>query len=338
MTTRNLLPIHWCAMLILLSPPASHVSAGEPAEAWLEAFQRGDASTLPAYTLAVSLEEPANLFLGQGNAVWSCRITRGPAGLAALCEPEQLPEPVYHPPGTYDCRAMDYDDDGRLAVGMTARWVTLTTGKTNETYDEDRVFYVSPQGVVVTAGVYRTLDRCPPDDKGRCSWSYTALLRIWRALGHGFAFGLTEVEGDVSDSGNMNRARIRGSGWGGPPTGVWRMGVEQRPTRLVREATFLRNVDGHPLYKVTTHGARRFGDIILAEEGSFHSLLGGGEAIERCVVLKDFEARFDEKLFRQVKETLEQAQTDETVKVRDYTSGTPTPPPVTIHPQPPGSD
>jgi hypothetical protein len=197
---------------------------------------------------------------------------------------------------------------------MRARWVTLRTAKTNETYEEHRVFYVNPQGVVGHAGVYRTLNRYPPDDDGRCSWSFTTLRRIWWALGHGFASDLIRVEGDVSDSGKMNRMRIRGS------FGGWQMAVEKPPTRLVREATFIRDVDGHPLYQVTTHGARQFGDVTLAEGGSARSLFGVGyEPLERRVVLQDFQARFDDQLFAEVKRTLASLEGQD-VEVVDYRS------------------
>lgn len=339
MTRRNSFPIYWCALLIVLSSTALWVSAGEPRPTWLEDLRRRDASTLPAYTLRVTLEEPANfIFRDQGNSVKTCTITEGPVGLAAWCQADKLPKPVYHPPGTFNTQGMDYDDHGRLGVGMRARWITLRTAKTNETYEENRVFYVSPQGVVVDAGVSRRLDRCPPDDKGRCSWTFTTLRRIWWALGHGFASDLIKVEGDVSDSGNVNRARIRGSLFGFPG-GRWEMDVEKPPTKLVRQATFIRDVDGQPLHQVTTHGARHFGDVVLADGGSFRSLLGDGyEGIERRVVLKEFEPRFDEELFRQVKETLERVRADDTVKVVDYPRGPPTPPPVATHPPAPDSD
>lgn len=320
MKTDNSLPVHWRAIFIMLSLPALRVSAGEPAQAWLEDFQRGDASRIPAYTLRVTLEEPANFMLrDQGNTVWTCTITQGPNGFAASCQAHKLPKPVYHAPGTFSYRGMDYDGEGNLVIWMKTKWVTLRNKVANETYAEQQSFFVNPQGVVVRSGVNRRLDRCPPEDQGRCSWSFTTLRRIWWALGHGLASDLIKVEGDISDSGKMNRARIRGTVFGFPG-GVWQMAVEKPPTKLVREATFIRDVDGQLLYKVTTHGARQFGDVTLAEGGSFFSLFGDGfEALERRVVLQDFQARFDDQLFAEVKRTLESLE-GQNVAVVDYRS------------------
>ena len=75
-----------------------------------------------------------------------------------------------------------------------------------------------------------------------------------------------------------------------------------------------------PLHNVTTHGARRFGNITLAAGGSSRSLFGdGSEPLERRVVLQDFQPRFDDQLFAEVKRTL--ASLDgQNVKVVDYRS------------------
>ncbi len=197
--------------------------------------------------------------------------------------------------------------------------MSLRTNDTNETYEENRALYVNPQGVVVRSSMSRRLDRCPPEDRGRCSWTFTTLRRIWWALGHGFASDLSKVEGDISGSGKMKQMRIRGRVFGFPG-GVWQMAAEKPPTKLVREATFFRDVDGQLLDKVTTHGARQFGDVTLAEAGSFLSLFGDGyEALERRVVLQDFQARCDEQLFAKVKRTLESLEGQD-VKVVDYRS------------------
>ena len=249
MTSRNSLPIHLCLLFVLLSPCASRVAAGDPVEAWLAGLRKSDASRIPAYTLTVTLEEPANfIFRDQGNSIKTCTITEGPLGLAASCEADQLPTPVYRVPGAFNTEQMDYDDEGNLAIVMRVRWVTLRTHDTNETYEENRALYVNPKGVVVRSGTSRRLDRCPPDDKGRCSWTFTTLRRIWWALGHGFASDLIEVEGDVADSGKMIRARVRGSVFGSG-RGAWQMTVEKSPTRLVREAAFFREIDGLGIVK-----------------------------------------------------------------------------------------
>ena len=319
MTTRNSFPIHWCAMLVLLSPTALWVSGAEPTQVMVKNLQEGDAARIPAYTLKVTINEPADIFFPEdGNSVTTCTITQGPVGLAASCQADELPKPVYHPPGAYGW--LGYDDHGRLGVGMRARWMTLRTNETNETYEEDRVFYVSPQGVVVDSGVSRTLNRYPPDDQGMCSWSYTQLHRYWRALGHGFASNLLKIEGDVSDSGKMNRMRIRGGCWGGLSGGVWQMAVEKQPTGLVREATFIRDVDLRPLEEIRTKGARQFDGVTLAEEGLLRLLLNDdGDAIETRVVLQDFRARFDDQLFAEVRETLQNLEGEE-LQVVDYRS------------------
>jgi hypothetical protein len=307
-------------MLVLSLPVARSASAGEPEQFRLESLREGDATRIAAYTLKVTLDKPANIiFRDQGNSITTCMITQGPAGFAASCKADELPKPVYHPPGTFNTQGMDYDDHGSLGVGMKEWWVTLRTKETNETYEEDRVLYVNPQGGVVDAGVSRTLNRYPPDDRGICSWSYTQLHRVWWGLGHGIESDLMKVEGDVSESGNLNRMRIRGS-LGGFPGGVWKMSVEKPPTRLIREATFIRDVDLRPVVEVATKGARQFDDVTLAEEGSVRLPINdGGDAIETRVVLQDFNASFDDQLFAEVKRTLENLGGEE-VQVVDYRS------------------
>jgi hypothetical protein len=277
-------------------------------------LQEGDAARIPAYALKVTIDEPVDIFVPeQGNSVTTCTITQGPVGLAASCHADELPKPVYHPPGTY--RWMGYDDHGRLGVGMRARWVTLRTKETNETYEEDRVFYVSPQGEVVDAGVSRTLSRFPPEDRGRCSWTYNQLHRVWWALGHGFSPHLVELQGNVVESGQRHELRVRGGFGDDNPVGVWRMGIEASPTRLVREATFLRDVDGQPLVEVTTKGERHLDGVTFAEEGSLRT----SDGVETRVVLQDFQARFDDQLFAEVKQTLQNLEGEE-LQLVDYRS------------------
>ena len=116
----------------------------------------------------------------------------------------------------------------------------------------------------------------------------------------------------------MNRVRIRGR-FIGFPGGVWQMAVEKPPTRLVREATFIRDLDLRPLEEITTKGARQFGDVTLAEEGLLRLPRNDdGRAIETRVVLQDFKARFDEQLFADVKRTLDNAASGGELTVRDY--------------------
>lgn len=319
MRTGNPVSAHRCTIFIMLSLPALRVSGVEPGQAWLEDFQQVDASRIPSYRMRVTLEQPANFMLrDQGDTVWTCKMTDGPNGFAASCQAAELPRAIYHPPGTFNYRGMDYDGDGNLVIWMRTKWFTLRNKVANETYAEEQSFFVNPQGVVVRSGMSRRLDRCPPEDRGRCSWSFTTLRSIWLALGHGFASNLNDIEGDVSDSGKLNRVRIHGSGWGGPPTGIWQMVVEKAPTRLVREATFFRDVDSQPLQQVTTYGARKFGDVTLAEGGTYRTLFGeGNEAHERRIVLQDFQARFDEQLFEEVKRMLASLKGQD-VKVVDY--------------------
>lgn len=332
MTTRNSFPIRWCAMLFVSFPVAPLVSAADPGQFRLESIQDADAARILAYTLKVTIEEPANaMFRDQGNSVTSCKITQGPTGFVASCKADELPKPVYHPPRTFNTQALDYDDHGSLGVAMKDRWVTLRTKESNQTYEEHRSFYVNPQGVVVDSGVSRTLNRYPPNDQGICSWSFTTLRRVWWALGHGLASDLFQIEGDISESGKLNRMRIRGS-LGGFPGGVWQMAVEKPPKRLIREATFIRDVDLRPLVEVVTHGARQFDGVTLAEEGSVRLPINDrGDAIETRVVLQDFNASFDDQLFAEVKRTLENLAR-EGVQVVDYRSDPKNPSRTTLPP------
>lgn len=339
MTTCKSFRIRWCAVLFMLSPVVRLIWAADPAQVGLESLQEGDAARIPAYTLKVTLEEPANvMFRDQGNSVTTCTITYGPAGFAASCKADELPRPVYHPPGTFNTQGMDYDDQGSLGIAMRARWVTLRTKETNETYEEHRSFYVNPQGVVVDSGVSRTVNRYPPDDQGTCSWSFTTLRRVWWALGYGFTSDLDRLEGEVSESERLHRMRIRGSLFGFPG-GVWQMAVEKPPARLVREATFIRDLDLRPVVEVVTKGARQFAGVTLAEEGILRLPFNDrGDAIETRVVLQDFNASFDDQIFAEVKRTLENLGGEE-VKVVDYRSDPKNPSRSTLRlPAPPGGD
>jgi len=320
MTKGNSLRIQTCAILVLLSAIARLVSADDPTRVVMKNLQEGDAARIPDYTLKVTIDEPVDpVSLSQGNSLMTCAITQGPLGLAASCKADELPKPVYHPPGTFGTQGADYDENGSLGVGMKARWVSLRTPETNETYEEHRAIYISPQGAVVDAGASRTLNRYPPDDQGMCSWSYNQLHRYWRALGHGFASHVFQVEGDVSESAGLDRMRVRG-GFRGTPTGIWRMAVEKSPTRLVREATFFRDVDGRPVEEIRTNGARQFDGVTLAEEGLLRLPINDeGAAIETRVVLQDFKARFDDELFKEVTKALEDLAGEE-IQVVDYRS------------------
>jgi len=266
---------------------------------------------MPTYTLKVTIEEPAHfIFRDQGNSVKTCTITQGPAGFAGSCNADKLPKPVYHPPGTYE--GPDYYK-GRLGVAMRDKLVTVRTTKTNETYEQHRALYVGPDGTVVDEGLMRTLERYPPDDRGRSSWSYNHLHQVWWALGQGFSPHLVELQGNVVESGQRQTLRVRGGFGDDSPVGVWKMIVEASPTRLVREATFLRDVDGQPLVEVTTKGARQFDGVTLAEEGSLRT----SDGIQTRIILQDFNARFDEELFREATKALEDLAGEE-IQVVDY--------------------
>jgi len=312
MTMRSFFLILCCGTLAGRLSSMGSALAADPRDVTLESIRERDALQTPTYTLKVTVEEPAHfIFRDQGNSLKSCTITQGPAGFAASCHADRLPKPVYHPPGTYE--GPDYDDLGRLGVGMRASFVTLRTKEINETYEEVRVFYVGPQGEVVDAGVSRTLDRYPPDDRGRSSWSYNHLHRVWWTLGHGFSPHLVQLQGEVSESGKLHRMRVRGGFGDNSPVGVWQMGVETPPTRLVREATFLRDVDGQPVVEVVTKGTRQFDRVALAEEGSLRT----SDGIETRVILQDFNSRFDEELFRKVTKAFEDLAGEE-IQVVDY--------------------
>ena len=117
--------------------------------------------------------------------------------------------------------------------------------------------------------------------------------------------------------------RVRG-GLTSSATGMWQIEVEKGATALVRQATFIRQVDHRPLIQVATKGARRFGNVTLAEEGSVRSPINDrGDAIEMHIALRSFEDRFDDQLFGDVKRTLDNAASGGELTIYDYRNNAP---------------
>ncbi len=312
---------------------AEHGVRADPPPVTLESLRQSDPTNLPAYTLRVRLEERAGGLPGQGRGWYACVLTRGAPGFAASCKAEQLPKAVYYPtdpPSGYrpiGYTSLDYDSEGNLCVWMRAKWVTLSTATINESYDEGRTFFVSPQDVVVKTGVSRRLDRYAPDDLS--GWALSKLRRVWWALGQGLSGNFERIL-RRSDDGGLLRISVhskRGRG-----AGVWHTAYQMQPSPIIREASWIWDARSDVSVHVTTKGARQFGAMTLAEEGVVRFPFPQENPIETRVILKDFEPRFHEGLFKQVQETLEKVRADESVKVLDYPWGPPTPPPVTTHP------
>ncbi len=299
----------------------------DPPPVTLESLRQCDAANFPAYTLRVRIEEPVQtVFRRQGIGTSACTLTRGEAGFAALCEAEQLPKPVYHPPGSPGYMDPEYDLDGNLVVHMRSKWVTLLTPTTNETFKEGRSFFVNREGVVVKTGVTRRLDRWAPDDLS--GWALSKLRRVWWALGQGISGDFERVL-RRSEDGGLRRIGVHSKRGRWP--GVWHTAYQMQPSPVIREASWISDARSDVSVEFVTKGARRFGAVTLAEEGVVRFPFPKNP-IETRVILKDFDPRFDEELFTQVQETLERVRADETVKVLDYPWGPRTPPPVTTHP------
>jgi len=299
----------------------------DPPTLTVERLRESDAAALPAYTLRVTIHERVNVGLfGQGIGRYACVLTRGAPGFAALCEPEELPEAVYRPPDAPSYKSLDYDLEGNLGVWMRAKWVTLSTATTNLSYDDGRTFFVSPQGVVVKRGVSRTLSRYAPDDLS--GWALSKLRRVWWALGQGLSGNFERVL-SRSEDGGLRRISVHSKRGRWP--GIWHTAYQMQPSPIIREASWISDARSDVTVEFVTKGTRQFGAVTLAEEGVVRFPFPTNP-IESRVVLQDFAPRFDEKLFRHVKETLERVRADETVKVLDYPWGPPTPPPVTTHP------
>ena len=318
----------WTAGVVLVFPVYGDVRA-DPPDVTLESLRQFDTAGLPAYTLRVTIEEPVQtVFRRQGIARYACVLTRGAPGFAASCKAEELPKPIYQPPGSSGYMEPEYDIEGNLAVGMRSKWLTLSTATTNETYDEGRTFFVNRQGAVLKrGGVSGTLSRYPPDDLW--GWSLSKLRRVWWALGRGLPGDFESIV-SASEPEGLRRVEIRSKLEGRWP-GVWRAAFDTQASSLIRVASFISNARSDVSVEVTSKGVRQFGSVTLAEEGVV-CFPHPHNPFETRVVLKDFEARFDEGLFKQVEATLKRVRADDTVKVLDYPRGPPTPPAVTTHP------
>lgn len=303
--------------LLLLATCRLHAQ-GEGVDRWPEVFRVNDSSLMQPYTLRIALEEPANFpFQDQGTTLWNCTLTHGPKGMGCACHAEQLPQPVYHAPGVLEYQNSDFDSEGRLGVAMRVKWFMLKTDARHECYEEQRAFYVGPQGDVEDAGLMRTINRYRVDEQGMASWSYVAVRRIWWALGHGFAPDVNTVRDAVTIGARSVELRGDGTllGFG---SGNWNIEMDSSDPKLVRSALFSRASDFIPLQEIRTFGARRFGDLTLAEEGTVATLFGAGnKSVVRRVVLKEFVAKTDDHLLAQLHQALETLEGTE-VQVLDY--------------------
>ncbi len=320
----RLSPTMAAVLLILGEGPIS----ADPPALTLEGLRQGDPANLPAYTLRVKLEQPAGGLIGQGVGRYVCVLTRGKPGFAGLCEAEELPKPVYFPPGTPSYRSDDYDSEGNLGLWVRAKNAILLTTTVNDDYDEGRTFGVNPQGVVVDTGVTRRIDRYAPDDL----WGggLSNLRRVWWALGQGLS-GDFERIGSTSEAEGLQRVEIHSKSEGRWP-GVWHTAFDTEQSSLIRQASFISDARSDVSVEVTSKGARQFGPLTLAEEGivRFPSLR---YPMETRVFLQNFEPRFDEELFRQVQKTLQRVLTEGNLLILDYRMDRTRP--VTSRPAPP---
>ncbi len=303
---------------ILLGLPLRGAPPQEIAEPILETLRRTNSVERSTFTLQVSMEKNVGwLHQDQGTYAQSCTISRSEDGMAIACQTDHFPDPAYRPLGTSNYLAREYDLNGNLVIWMPRMHVSLWTKERNETYQEQKSFFVDPDGAVVMTGLMRVLNRYKPTD--RMAWSLSEMRQIWWALGQELESDFQRVVDETFGADGERRLHLRGTRDGGSLVGEWNVVLDPSTVHLIRSASFrLDMLEASPGIEIKTKGLRRFADKALPEEGIVRFNLGtSGGQLEKRVVLHDFSYQPDKKVFDHVRKMLDAASDDE-LTVYDY--------------------
>ncbi|MEK6675640.1 MAG: hypothetical protein AABZ47_08305 [Planctomycetota bacterium] len=300
------------AMVATLVPARAIAGSGSST---FDQLRDSDFAMQPTFTLIVWSEQPANsAFPEQGYTKSKCRMTRQGSQTALACVAIEFPTPIYSP----SHQDFDYDDEQNLIVHMLADHYALWDDTINNECWDVQSFRVSPAGKVlhssrgsVTHNLYR------PNPSGN-SLGATKVRRACWGLGHGLTTRLGEIQSEVTLSNGLHEIRVREPS----TTSVaddWLMTMSCEGQCVVRTALAFRAPIEHPFTEITTEGARKIGEFILATRGRIRDFNGPRHFMEHRIELVDFFPTFNQQFLDEVRLKLKKTESEEpNVRVLDF--------------------
>jgi hypothetical protein len=236
-----------------------------PTTSLLDKLQEEDSRFPTQYTVEFEIRSTGRS-LGPDCGPWkrTCKFTVMTPVRVLIAETHYEGLPVYEHVGGGRTEPMDYDEDGNLIHWRHVRKWALSTPETNVLRDDQELFIISPDGVILEQA-RNTTHFIYPIESNDSFYEYNQFML---ASGRGFTSTFTDIIEAESLDGDAMSLKARGM-YAGDVPGEWDMLVKPSPHgALVRKAQFKPDQHANPAFKIITSGVMNLGDFSIAESRS----------------------------------------------------------------------
>ncbi len=283
-------------------------------EALLKQLQTIDTRAVEGFALQFEFDSPANVFLpDQGDTTKRGVLTIAGNTAALVYDIVDPPAVSFRPPGTKDYGSVDFDDQGNLIFWRRTHRETLVTPAMNETYDENEMLRIAPNGEILERGTHASNSVYRPDDKQNLG----EIERLLWAAGHGYASQLQRIDAQRRDEANQLHVTAYGC-YGPKHFGTWELVLDPQRDYLLRSAHFTMDGQRTPTMLVTSTGVKQIGDAVIAAEGTVTFPLSSTRSHVTSVRFGEYQPRPATKLLERLQKGLGPDVSKPNLDVFDY--------------------